>query len=628
MSRCPAPDHLERFLAQRLDSHDHAITAAHVRDCPDCRDACSRLAANHEPDTVTLGGPPPPADPSHGCPAPADAPTARLWRHELVLRPGERPVKSGSAFDITFPPWPASHTTPAVPGYELLGELGRGGMGVVFKARQVKLNRLVALKMIHGGELSDPDTLARFRTEAEAVARLQHPNIVQIYEVGEADGRPFFSLEYVGGGSLAQRAGGRPQPPVAAATLVEVLARAVDYAHSQGIIHRDLKPGNILLADDGQRTEDKGQRTIRGPADVSSVPCPLSSVPPKIADFGLAKSTTAVGRPDRPLRPELIVGTPQYMAPEMAGADPEDVGPHADVYALGAILYELLTGRPPFQGANATDTLLHVRLLEPIPPRVWHAKTPRDLETISLKCLAKNPRLRYSSARDLADDLRRFLEGVPIRARESSLTERAWKAVRRHPVVAMLGLTGALAMLIGFADVARDWRQADARRVAAERTLALTAEQLDRTEQELYVNRITQAHDDVRAGRFDEAANLLHQCQPPPDRPDRRGWEWHYLNRYRELGHDPVEVRPAGGEQIAASGFRGVVDEGVSPDGRRMATIGPDATVLILDAVTRRPMLTLRLPANAGSRPRLEFGTDARLTATWSGGTAVWTAGT
>ncbi len=615
MSRCPVHEHLEHFLARRLTAADHAATAEHVRGCSDCRAVCDRLAATPEFDTVTLGGPPPaPPDLRKGVSAPADAPTVRLWRHELSLRTGERPVQSGSAFDGAFPPWPSAQHTPTVPGYDILGELGRGGMGVVFKARQVQLNRLVALKMIHAGELSDPDTLARFRTEAEAVARLQHPNIVQIYEVGESEGRPYFSLEYVGGGSLAQRAAGQPQPPAEAAAIVEVLARAVHYAHSQGVIHRDLKPGNILLqiADCGLPIADK------------SAICNLHSAIPKVADFGLAKYPAATDTADSPSRRGLVVGTPQYMAPE-SYVSPATVSPVADVYALGAILYELLTGRPPFRGANAVDTLLQVRLLEPLPPRVWQPKTPRDLETISLKCLEKDPRLRYPSARELADDLRRFQDGVPIRARPASLTERVWKATRRHPSVAAMGVTVGVVFVILFAGMAWRWRLAEDARAATVAALTLTEDRLALAERSLYLNRITQAHEHLRAGRFTPAAELLGQCIPSESRPDCRGWEWHYLQRYCSDGRDPVSVLPVGS---AITGFRAMASEALSPDGRRLA-VGANGLIVLRDAATRQEMLVLRLPANAGEGPgrQAAFSVDGwRIVVTWAGGMVVWDA--
>jgi tetratricopeptide (TPR) repeat protein/predicted Ser/Thr protein kinase len=328
-------------------------------------------------------------------------------------------------------PAPAAAALPAIPGYEVLGVLGRGGMGVVYQARQTALRRLVALKMILAGGHATDEQRARFRTEAEAAARLQNPNVVQIHEVGEHDGLPFFSLEFVDGGSLAKRLDGTPWPPRQAAQLVEVLARAVHAAHQRGIVHRDLKPANVLLTADGT---------------------------PKVTDFGLAKVLDATAGPTNT---GAVLGTPSYMAPEQAGGYPHPTGPATDVYALGAVLYELLTGRPPFKGETPLATVAQVVGKEPVPPRALQPGVPRDLDTVCLKCLQKEPAKRYASAEALADDLRRFVAGQPILARPVGPLGRLGRWARRQPVVA--GLLGALllALVLGLSGVSLLWWRAE-----------------------------------------------------------------------------------------------------------------------------------------------------------------------
>jgi serine/threonine-protein kinase len=288
----------------------------------------------------------------------------------------------------TVSPELGSPTTAArlVPGYEILDKLGEGGMGVVYKARHLKLNRIVALKMILSGGHARSAELARFQTEAEAIARLQHPNIVQVHEVGEHEGRPFFSLEFCPGGSLDHKLKGTPLPAQEAARLVHTLALAMQAAHDKNVIHRDLKPANVLLSEDGT---------------------------PKITDFGLARKLDAAGQ----TASGAIMGTPSYMAPEQAGGKTRELGPACDVYALGAILYEVLTGRPPFRAATPLETVLQVVTDEPVPPSQLQSKTPRDLETICLKCLHKEPARRYGSAQALAEELGRFQRGEPTAAR-------------------------------------------------------------------------------------------------------------------------------------------------------------------------------------------------------------------
>jgi hypothetical protein len=310
----------------------------------------------------------------------------------------------------------SAEAIPRVPGYEILGELGRGAMGVVFKAVHTTLGRTVALKMILAEHAAGPG-LVRFMSEAEAVASFQHPNIVQIYEVGEADGRPYFSLEYLEGGNLEDKFGGKPMAPRQAAEMLSVVARAIHAAHRHGIIHRDLKPANILIASDG---------TL------------------KIADFGIAKRLDAV----KQTQTGQIIGTPTYMAPEQALGD-APIGPHTDIYSLGVILYDALTGRPPFDSDNTLDTLMQVITKEPIRPRELQPTVPRDLETVCLKCLEKKPEKRYPSALELADDLDRFLCNEPIRARPIGRVERAYRWARRKP--AWAALIGVIALgLVGF----------------------------------------------------------------------------------------------------------------------------------------------------------------------------------
>jgi WD40 repeat protein/predicted Ser/Thr protein kinase len=298
----------------------------------------------------------------------------------------------GPSEAVTLPP-PAADATIAVsrdqievPGYEILGELGRGGMGVVYKARQLGLNRTVALKMILVGVHAGDAERSRFRLEAEAAARLQHPNIVQVYDIGESHGHPFFSQEFVQGGTLAARLDHRPQPARLAAQVAAALARAVHAAHRSGIVHRDLKPANILLTAEGT---------------------------PKITDFGLAKRIDAEARLTQS---NAVLGTPSYMAPEQAEGRSRTIGPAADIYALGAILYEMLTGRPPFLADTPLDTILQVVADPPVPPSRLQSKVPADLEAVCMKCLQKDPRQRYPTAEALAEDLERFLAGGPTEA--------------------------------------------------------------------------------------------------------------------------------------------------------------------------------------------------------------------
>jgi len=447
------------------------------------------------------------------------------------------PAEAGA----TVPPTPAGAELPRIDGYEVLARLGQGGMGIVFRARHKSLDRLVALKMIRDGLLATPAHVARFQAEARAVARLQHPGIVQIFEIGEhADPvsraiRPYFALELVEGGNLSQRLAGGPLEPAEAARLVEVLARTMQYAHEQGIIHRDLKPANILLTEDGA---------------------------PKVTDFGLAKEEADLFSAHSVSN--VLLGTPSYMAPEQAWGPSASVGPAADVYALGAILYECLTGKPPFLAGSLLEVLEQVRQRDPVPPSRRNPAVPRDLETICLKALHKDPKKRYASAEALAADLARFQAGEPIAGRRVGTAERAWKWLRRRPaqvaVTALLLLTVFSTALGAFFAIRWAWQQREAAQIDVQRAQ--------------YPALIQQAHQALTQQRLDLARRLLDRC---PD--DVRGLEWELLSGLVEgqtparLGglKQPVQAvafDPVRGHLIAA------VDDGVRFwDGQTLAEV-------------------------------------------------------
>jgi eukaryotic-like serine/threonine-protein kinase len=455
MNRCPSPHELEQLLDEQLSGADAERVAAHVAGCAACQATLERLTAD-----------------TQVCPAPREeatpTPEPFLSHLKLAAPPGlaDSTLRRGTPAAAA----PDREAAPDVPGYEILGELGRGGVGVVYQARHRVLGRLVALKMLRA---DDAEELARLRLEAETLAGLRHPNIVQIYEVGACDGRPFLALEYVDGGTLAQHLAGQPHPPVAAAELVETLARTVHAAHQAGVVHRDLKPANILLHNgEARMTNDERspKPQARNPKERSPGASALGLRPsfvlghssfgiPKIADFGLAKRLDG----EKGLtRTGAVMGTPGYMAPEQAQARKNAIGPATDVYALGAILYQALTGLPPFVGPEAVDILMQVVHRDPVSVRRLQPKVPPDLETICHKCLQKEPARRYLGALALADDLRRFLDGRPIQARPVSAFERCWRWGRRNPGVAGLALALGLVLVTSLVAVTALWLRAEA----------------------------------------------------------------------------------------------------------------------------------------------------------------------
>jgi len=463
--------------------------------------------------------------------------------------------------------------------YELLEEIARGGMGVVYKARQVTLNRLVALKMILTGQLASAEDVQRFHAEAEAAARLDHPGIVPIFEIGEHEGQHYFSMAFVDGESLAQRVLKGVLPPRVAAEFTKQVALAISYAHIEGVIHRDLKPANVLIDREGQA---------------------------RVTDFGLAKRVAtekdALSASAQHTVTGQILGTPSYMAPEQAAGNSRQIGPLADVYSLGAILYCLLTGRPPFQAAMPVDTLFQVLDQEPVSPRQLNASVPRDLETICLKCLQKEPRKRYASAQEMVDELERFLKGEPIKALPVGSAERLWRWCTRNPRVAVLS-AALLLLLVATALLS----SIGAVRIAAEHKTTVAA--LAQAEQEIYFNNVTLAHLYWQGNNVAAAEKLLDQCAP-----ERRNWEWNYLQRHC---HTELLNIPGHSGRVSAAAF--------TPDGAQIVstewiskTEHPYGKAHTWDARNGRPLLTLPGSMITADGTRMAMQRDDKSVEIWN----------
>jgi WD40 repeat protein len=474
---CPTRGQLQRLLA---DPRDNVALSRHVEHCLSCQGVLRELTGS----SVTLPR----------APEVAAQPEATLDQRGRHARPARAPQPPAPA--------PRDQALPAVPGYELLEEVGRGGMGVIYKARHRGLGRIVALKMILAGPCADGRALARFRTEAEAVARLRHAHIVQVYDVGEVAGRPYLSLEFVEGGSLKERLTGRPFPAAQAARFILTVARAIDHAHGQGIVHRDLKPANVLLS----AAPPACGLAFAAPDAPNAKP--QAGVVPKITDFGVAKVLDATGSAGEQLtRTGDLLGTPSYMAPEQAGAAGE-VGPTVDVYALGSILYELLTGRAPFAADSPLGTMMQLLHQEPVPVARLQPEVPRDLATITMKCLEKLPGKRYPGAGALADDLERFLDGRSIAARPVGRAERAWRWCRRNPVVAGLAAAVVLVFALGFGGTL--WQMQQARSSAsAESDARREAERQQGIAQQRENDANVQRNDALEQRRLTERAAAL-----------------------------------------------------------------------------------------------------------------------
>jgi WD40 repeat protein/serine/threonine protein kinase len=453
--------------------------------------------------------------------------------------------------------------------YEILAEAGRGGMGVVYKARHRGLHRLAALKMVLAGEFASPDQELRFRLEAELAARVQHPNIVQVYEIGSYQGRPFLAMEWVDGGSLANRLDGKPWPPYEAATLIETLARAIQVAHEEGVVHRDLKPANVLLVSGVSCLVFGEEATSATPNTKHQTP---NTLIPKITDFGLAR---AIAGGQTLTQSGLMVGTPGYMAPEQVSGERALVGPTTDIYALGVMLYRLITGRMPFQNENTLELLRAVTSDEPPRPRRLQPRLPRDLEAITLHCLEKEPGQRYSSALALADDLQSFRQGKQVTARPVGAIERLARACRRRPLVASLLALLTVSLFAGVGGVTWKWLEASEERDRANVNALRAEDEKNAALYQAYRACLAAASPALQNHDVDDAARHLESA------PEAlRGWEWRHLHGRLDDSSAVVSLPPGGNGFLIPAPDRlriGVL----TSDGLRVTDLegGKDATV-------------------------------------------------
>jgi WD40 repeat protein/serine/threonine protein kinase len=547
MIGCPPTEDLEQLLADQLSPEKETALEAHVSQCA----ACQRWLEERTDPVATRpgriswrGGVD--GDSGEGTPLPAGL----VQQMDSPAASREEPLPALTVVDVDRKNPTAAE--PTVPGYEILGCLGRGGAGVVYRAMHVGLGRIVALKRIQEEGEPTPEQRERFRREAGALAKLRHPNIVQVYDVGEHAGRPHLAMEFIEGGSLAARTSGTPQRSETAAMIVEALARGVHHAHQRRLIHRDVKPGNVLL----HWVDEVPER----PSCEGCIP--------KVTDFGLVKD---LNQGAGLTQTRDILGTPSYMAPEQAQGSGSAVGPLVDVWALGAILYELLTCRPPFNGESVLDTLLQVRFNEPVRPARLQPRVPRALETICLKCLEKEPAKRYASAAALADDLRRHLEGRPIQAQPPSVSSRVWRWCRRNPGVAGLGAAVLLLLLLVTSReaVLRVAAEASAREAIAERV---------RADQRSLRLTLEKAWSLPEQGQIAEGMLWLVRSLEiaPADDVDLQQAIRANLAAWCSRLH-PLRQRLPQGGAIAAIAF--------SPDGKRLAS-GTEKSVRLFDMVT------------------------------------------
>lgn len=621
---CPTSEDLLSLVQGGLPESVEAVLTGHISECGDCQTELNRLSAVSQFQSLVRT--------NHCLEQPA------CLREAMEELKATTPLLTPGPTDSVFASGELLH---GFGDYQILSELGRGGMGVVYRARQISLNRQVALKLILAGQLASAGDVRRFRNEAEASARLEHPNIVPIYEVGEREGRHYFSMKFIEGHTLSQRlaatsgadvlgvpapgaaevsaAGPGPHPPAAgdreqgipprlgwrsSVVLLATISRAVHYAHLRGVLHRDIKPANILLDAQGQ---------------------------PHLTDFGLAK---LLENQSGLTHSGVIMGTPSYMAPEVANGDTEKVTTAADIYSLGAVLYELLTGRPPFVGDTVAGVLHRLVTFEPTPPSVHEPSLPPDLDTIALKCLEKDPVRRYHTAEELAEELDRFTRGEPILARPTTFWERGWKWAKRQPALAAALTASVVLFFAGFAGVLWKWQGEITQRQRAEAASQRIQQMIFRLETEHAES--FQESGDVPKG----FALLARQLR---NMPTNRLVAERLLSglSYRSfcfplapLHHDsPLPLGGLAAQPEVHNSFFSLVSGSLlmarfSEDGERVLTTGKDGTVRVWRASTGEAVLApLR---HAAAVCHAEFSRDGRrlVSASLDGTAQVWDAET